>query len=405
MEWYHYIAILFMAAQGLYCTVCYRNYRFVKSKGRKERGFIGRAVLVVPCKGIDQEFEKNIKSFYTQDYEDYSLWFVVGDDSDPAHAELKRIQAEMAGKTAAKDVQVLVAGTTQGCSQKLHNLLHACRRMGKDVVAMAFADSDICVRNDWLAHIVHPLRRPGLCGVASGYRLFIPARMNTATLALASMNAAVAQMLGPYGFNHAWGGSMAVRRDVFEELGVEKVWATSISDDLSISRLVQNAHQKIAFVPGCLVASYTSMKWPALFEFARRQFVITRIATPGLWLTGLASSAYSVAGLWGAAALALYARSRGLADWWVPALVAVVFLFGHFCKAWFRQEMMAIVLDDDGEGLKAAKRADVLLSWLWSPLMLALIVSSAFGRTITWRGIRYRLMGPTNVVVLGPEKA
>jgi ceramide glucosyltransferase len=401
MEWYSYIAVTFAVLQVLYCLICFRNYRFVLSKSRKERGFEGRAVLIVPCKGIDEEFERNITSLLLQDYRDYSLWFVVGQEIDPAYGELTRIKSLLAGRTTAMEVRILVAGTTQGCSQKVHNLLHACRQVGPDAVIMAFADSDICVRNDWLGHMAHPLRRPGLCGVATGYRLFVPARMNTATLALASMNAAVAQLLGPYGFNHAWGGSMAIRREVFEELGVAKAWATSISDDLTLSRIVRKSGQKIAFVPGCLVASYISTAWAGLFEFARRQFVITRVATPELWLLGVVSSLYSVAGLWGSAAMTVYARSRCLADWWVFALTAAVFLAGHFCRAWFRQETMALVLDDDGDGLKAAKRADVLLSWLWSPLMLALILTSAVGRTITWRGIKYRLLGPTNVVVLG----
>jgi hypothetical protein len=33
--------------------------------------------------------------------------------------------------------------------------------------------------------------------------------------------------------------------------------------------------------------------------------------------------------------------------------------------------------------------------------MLVLILSSAFGSTITWRGIRYKLLGPDETIVLG----
>ena len=45
--------------------------------------------------------------------------------------------------------------------------------------------------------------------------------------------------------------------------------------------------------------------------------------------------------------------------------------------------------------------ADILFFWLWSLLLLLFIISSAFGRTITWRGIRYKLLGPTQTIVLG----
>ena len=50
--------------------------------------------------------------------------------------------------------------------------------------------------------------------------------------------------------------------------------------------------------------------------------------------------------------------------------------------------------------MKLASAADILLFWLWSPLMLIFIVSSAFGRTITWRQMRYKLLGPTETIIL-----
>ncbi len=53
--------------------------------------------------------------------------------------------------------------------------------------------------------------------------------------------------------------------------------------------------------------------------------------------------------------------------------------------------------------MRAACAADVLGFWLWSILMLLLIVSSAFGRTVCWRGIRYRLLSATETIVVGEK--
>jgi hypothetical protein len=403
MEWYFYIAIWLMAMQVLYCLVCYRNYRFVLSKGRKERGMVGKTILVVPCKGLDDGFEKNISSFFRQDYDDYSIWFVVQDKADPAYQQLLAIKEKMAGASNAKEVRILVAGLTTGCSQKVHNLLHAYSQTADDVVIMAFADSDVCARTDWLGHLVHPLRKKGPFGASSGYRWFVPTKVNMATLALASMNSKVVQGMGPYGFNHTWGGSMAIRRQVFKELKIDQVWAKSITDDLSLSRVVKEAGLDIAFVPGCIVPSYVSMNWSELLEFARRQFIITRITTPKLWVVGLVSVTFSVVGLWGGAAAAIYAWMKGYAYWGMYAAVPAVFLLGHPLKAWLRQKTSAVVLDDQSEGLKAANRGDMLLSWLWPPLLLGIILASAVCNTITWRGIRYKVLGPINVVVLGKK--
>ena len=51
--------------------------------------------------------------------------------------------------------------------------------------------------------------------------------------------------------------------------------------------------------------------------------------------------------------------------------------------------------------MRFAMFADILFFWVWSVLMLFLIISSAFGRTIVWRGIHYKLLGPTETVVIG----
>jgi len=43
------------------------------------------------------------------------------------------------------------------------------------------------------------------------------------------------------------------------------------------------------------------------------------------------------------------------------------------------------------------------LAWSW--LLFFCILSSAFGRTITWRGIRYRLIGPDRTQILTPRSS
>jgi len=70
------------------------------------------------------------------------------------------------------------------------------------------------------------------------------------------LNAKIAQQLGNTRFNQAWGGSMAIRVDVFRKVGLDKIWPKVLSDDLSLTYAVKKAGMKLAFVPTCLVASY-----------------------------------------------------------------------------------------------------------------------------------------------------
>jgi len=410
MEWYVYVSWALIVTQVLFSLLTLKNYWFALTKYERERReYAPRVALIVPCRDLDADFEQNISSFYRQDYEDYTLWFVVGDAQDAAYSALCKLKDRLTGDTRAKDVRVLVSGPGQTCSQKVHNLLYAYRQIPDDtdsagspqVEVLAFADSDICVRPTWLRHLVHPLRLESR-GAASGYRWFVPKANNFATLALSAMNAKIAQLLGNTSFNHAWGGSMVIKVQTFRELGIDKIWQKAVSDDLSLSCAVKDAHKKVEFVPGCIVASYEATTWAKLFEFARRQFVITKVTAPQTWCFGLFSSAYAVLGLWGGAAMAVYAAVKHHPDVYLFTAVPVLFFAAQLTRAILRQSMASKLLKEDWPRMKVAAIADVALFWLWSPLMLAFIVSSAFGRTIRWRGIRYKLLGPTETIVLGP---
>ena len=287
MDWYHFIALAVILPQLLFLIQTFNNYRYALNKYKRKHSWDTlRVVLIVPCKGLDSCFHKNIASFFNQDYRHYSLWFVVAEESDPAYGELCKLRDQLSKSSKAQDIQVLVAGKTRSCSQKTHNLLYAFERIDDSIEVLAFADSDACGRTDWLRHLVYPLRQPKN-GVASGYRWYVPQKNNLASLALSAVNAKIAQLLGNTRFNQAWGGSMALRVDVFRRLGIDKIWSKALSDDYSISHAVKKAGMKVAFVPACLVASYETTTWRNLFEFARRQFLITSVNASGTCWFGL----------------------------------------------------------------------------------------------------------------------
>ena len=406
MNWYYYIALVAIVSQLLVVLQAHNNCRYALAKHKRPRPWYRpRTVLIVPCKGRDLAFEKNITSFYNQNYENYLLWFVVAEQSDPAYVTLCELKEQLSHSSKASDVQILVAGQVSSsngqpsCSQKIHNLLHCCERVSADVEILAFADSDICLRSDWLSHIVYPLHQSKI-GVASGYRWFVPKKNNLASLALSAVNAKVAQLLGNTRFNQVWGGSMAVRTDLFHQLRIDSIWRKTISDDLSLSYAVKKAGLKVAFVPATLVASYEFTTWPRLFEFGRRQFLITRVSSPVTWWFGLCSCLYSILGLWAAAAVAIYTAILGTEHATLFAAVPIIFFAGQSTRTILRQRMISRILKQDRPKMRAACIADIFFAWLWSLLLLALIISSTFGRTITWRGIRYKLLGPTETIVI-----
>ena len=397
---YNYIAYIAIASQIFFMLRIVRNYRYaIRKAGKEHVHFRPRTLLTVPCKGIDSAFDRNIRSLFALDYDNFYLNFVVEDESDEAYNLLCRLKDELASTSMVIEVNVLVAGLAAGCSQKIHNLLHSCRNAPDDVKIFAFADSDACLHANWLSHIVYPLRKDHQ-GASTGYRWFVPVDDNLASLALSAVNAKVAQLLGATRFNQVWGGSMAIRRKTFYDVGLDTIWQKALSDDLCLSHAVKKAHKRIIFVPACLVASYETTTWPKLFEFVRRQFLITRITVPGTWWFGLFSNIYSIAGLWGGLAAAITAATTQTASplYW---LVPLIFVISQELRAILRQKMIIKLIPEDTEQLKKAVKADVFGTFVWSWFLLACIITSAFGRTITWRGIKYKLMSPTETIIVG----
>lgn len=407
-----------LLAQWLTLFNACRNYVYAISKLRLAQSkaatpsYRPRTALIVPCKGLDSDFDQNILSLYDLDYDNYELFFVTEDRRDPAYERLHDLKARCQAKSLAGHVHILTAGESHTCSQKIHNLLHAYSKLPDEVEVLAFADSDICVRKDWLSQLVWPLRKERI-GATSGYRWFVPIDTHLATLALSSINAKVAQMLGNTHFIQAWGGSMAMRRDLFKKIGLEQIWTRALSDDYAVTYAVKKHGYKLLFVPSCLVASHLSTTWKQVFEFCKRQLIITRVSAPGTWWFGLASALMSIAGPWGSLGLlfvSLANRSRldlwSLSvPWWpVWAFFTFAFFASQTIQAMVRQAMIRQILGEESPLVERARRADIRFFWIWSFVLAASMLASAFGRTICWRGIRYRLLGPTEVAIL-PSKS
>jgi cellulose synthase/poly-beta-1,6-N-acetylglucosamine synthase-like glycosyltransferase len=402
MFWWIYavVAVLAIVSQGLFIWQSRRNYFYAlkKAAGRHPE-MRQRVLLTVPCKGIDNAFEKNIRSIFALEYRNYVLHFVVEDASDAACEVLCRLRDELAGRCMARQVHILTAGRATGSSQKIHNLLHSVRQAPADVEILAFADSDACLHPDWLQHLVYPLRKQRH-GAATGYRWFVPSENNMASLALSAINGKIAQMLGNTAFNQLWGGSMALRAETARQIDLASVWGKAIADDLSLSYAIKAAGMKIMFAPRCMVASHEKTTWGKLFEFARRQFVIARVTLPRSWWFGLFCITYSLFGVWGGGVIAVYAALLKPILFPLCAAVPALFAGGQIYRSVLRQRLIRQLLPDEAVCMRAAAIADIAGTFLWSWVLFVFIAASAFGRTITWRGIRYKLLGPTETVVV-----
>ena len=387
MSYYYLATVLIVLVQAVLLLEGYRHLMFMVRKYRPKRSSYRPTVaLISPCKGIDTTFERNIGSLFALDYPSYTIYFVVESKSDPAYERLSQLIASRAGQGV--QAKLLVAGKSQGRSQKVHNLLAACAAVGEEVEVLAFVDSDACPKAHFLRSLVHPLRRREV-GASTGYRWFVPADGSLSSWVLSALNGMVGSLMGPHRWNSAWGGAMAIKQDLFYRLGVHAAWRRACSDDYALTAMVKGAGLSVAFVPACFVASYEKVTWRDFYSFARRQFIITRVYSAPLWWLALVGWGHYVVGFWAGLLLALVLGWQGSEQaWWVAVLPLVLYGTG-LIKGVARQVMIGKALAEDRRRLVGPAILDVFFGPVVAACGLVAVLGAAWSRTIVWRGITY----------------
>jgi hypothetical protein len=360
-----------------------------------------KAIVIVPCKGLEQDFEENIRAILVQDYRDYEVIFVTESERDPAYSVLARLINK-----SRRSAWIVVAGEAKAQGQKVHNLCAAIETLNSidgRVELLVFADSDARVTRNWLADLAAPLGDNRI-GATTGFRWYLPAHNQSglaadcASILLSVWNASALSLLGERsGF--AWGGSMAIRRENFERLGVKRRWQGAVSDDYVLTSAIHETGQRIKFIPQCLVASHSDATRQSLLEFTTRQMRITRVYAPRVWkLACLTHCLYNCA-FWGGLIRLSASSLFGAPDHTLAALLTGIFLLGA-TTGWLRALAADRLLAADRERVRGLWWAYSLLGPVVSLVYLYNVIASARTKRIVWRGIGYDLISPNETVIL-----
>ncbi|MGH9932472.1 MAG: glycosyltransferase [Pyrinomonadaceae bacterium] len=358
--------------------------------------------VIAPCRGLEDGLRENITALFQQDYPTYEIVFVTGRADDPARSLVEEIRktANTAGRVLSR---VLIAGDAIDTGQKVHNLRVAIKHIAEQTEVIVFVDTDAQPRSNWLRSLVAPIWDEGL-GAATGYRWFIPSRGDLASQLRSVWNASIASALGEReDKNFCWGGSTAIRRSTFEKLQVMDRWQGTVSDDFTLTRVLQEARLPIHFVPACLVASPGDCSARELLEFSNRQLKITRVYAAHLWKPVLIGSLLFCAVFFGGFALVI-ARALLRLPYALPlAALLLIYVLGA-AKAYIRLKAMAIPLANCQKQLSRSLPAHLLLWPFASALYLCNAVAAAFSRRIKWRGITYELKSASEAVIISREQ-
>jgi ceramide glucosyltransferase len=389
------ILALLQVAAGLYLlwqAIVWLAY--VERRLKTDPGFYApRSAVLCPCRGMEPGLERNLVSLCEFDHQNYEVFFILASESDPAYSIMKRVAASSKVKA-----HIVIAGPPQNSSEKVNNLRTAVEQLPPEFEVLVFVDSDGRPGKSWLHHLVAPLADSRI-GATTTMRWFIPNQNDMATALLAAWNASVVTMLGGHNKNSCWGGGTAIRRSIFEQIGMLDVWQYSFSDDYSLTRALEQARRPVVFLPECLTMSYVQTDFPGLVEFTNRQVSITRVYRPEMWAKAFATHFLYcltvVLGVVLACKLTWAAR---------PAFHVATLLVLPLLLAAIRGALRVVGAT---EALPAIRSQIMGQSWIYIVLTIFIpflyllnFASSLVGRRLRWRGIEYELVSPEQTRVV-----
>lgn len=407
------VGLVFLSYKSFRGGFDYLNF-FKKEIAKPPSIFTPFVSIFAPCRGLDEDLEENLNALFQQDFPRYEVIFVVDSEKDEAVSIIEKMMnrrdAETQGNLKENSAilrlcgenipaKLVVAGNAENESQKVHNLREAVLHVSDESKVFVFVDSDARPSENWLKNLIAPLKDEKI-GAATGYRWFISKKFSFASEMRSVWNASIASALGAnLKSNFCWGGSMAIRRETFEKVGMREKWRGTLSDDFAVTRAMKQANLQIYFVPQALAVSVESCSFRECLEFTTRQMKITRVYAQNLWLQSfIGAGLFNLVFIWGLFNLVFYLPDS-FAFWFslVSLILVSAFSIG---KSWLRLNAVKLVLKDyESELSKQFWTQNTL--WIFSP---ALFFFNAFcaliSRKIIWRGIKYELKSPNQTSVI-----
>ena len=393
------IAILLCSITVIVClaqTISFRRlYTYVDAQlKRKSNGYSPKASVILPCKGLDPDFDGNIRKLLNQDYPDFEVIFAVAAADDPAYQHLIEI-----GKSSNVPNKTIIAGVDLSRAQKVNNQLHALAALRSESEVLVFVDSDVIARQDFLRCLVEPLADRTV-GATTGYRFYISSPNNWPSMLRSLWNRVSAWEIASEKYSFAWGGAMAIRKETFALAGVAEKWDKSADDDLALTTAVKDQGLSVNFVPQCLVASSGDASIGEIIEWTNRQLILTKVYYPQLWARAIVRA--TVMAVWLVAMMAAFVsfcfngEQANLTALLCGLSIVPVEIFFLVIARGLWQRVLSDRKDYLRESLLSSCAA-IPLAHLVLPWMT---LFSILTNRISWRGVSYELRSPSETLVI-----
>lgn len=316
--------------------------------------------ILKPLCGAEPTLLDDLAGFWRPDWPGLRMVCGVADADDPAAEVVRRLQSFL----PAADIRLVVGGPRSAANAKVANLLNMLPEAGDGVVVIA--DGDMRAPLHYLESLVAALAAPGV-GLATCLYMGRPqpgwcSRLGAMGINHAFLPAALAaRALGRA--DGCFGATMALSRATLDRAGGLDACADALADDYRLGQAVRALGLSIALAP---VPMETRVAEPGFAALLAHELRWARTIVSIAPLPALAAVITQPALAWGAA----------LAGAWPLLPLALA------CRwAVVRAQERALELPP----------APLRLIVVRDLLSLAVAVAAFCGRSVRWRGRRYRI--------------
>jgi ceramide glucosyltransferase len=397
------ILIIFLLILGVITLIfglipLWFSRRFAICTAKRLHGPIGnyapRVSVMIPCKGVDLGFAENIAAVFEQDYPAYEVLFVTATEDDPAHVELNRIIEQHEGLT----IRLMVAGIDPRRGQKITNLLKAVENVSKETEVFVFLDADIRIHKTFLRYLVAPLRNETV-GATTGFPWYLPQKGNMGSILRSLWGAGALPLLVDPDRNFTSGAANAIKRTIFDTADIRTALDRSISDSFAITNSVRKLGLQIEFVPQCLVISPDNSTLLETLKWTNRQTIISRVYSPPFWWMVFITYSFSNTML----ILGIFLLLLGVAGEYMfllPSLLMLSIIPLEIISALILLPVIQQLIPEHKTQINQLKWRYFLFTPFASILIMVNSLVSLTTNEIVWRGVRYKLISPSETRVL-----
>lgn len=192
--------------------------------------------IMKPLKGIDDDLEENLRSFFELDYPKFELLFGVSEQDDPALEIVRRLQSEY----PEIESRLIIDSRRYGLNPKINNLQNIYPWVNYDYILIS--DSNTRVAKRYLLEIMS-LMNDGKIGLVTSTIRGIGARNSGAVLENLHLNTFIAGNVFTvrklFGIPVTIGKSMLFLRETIEQIGGFRAFRDYLAEDHMIGMRIR----------------------------------------------------------------------------------------------------------------------------------------------------------------------